>query len=35
LSDAGTAITAFAKGIKHQDERVAVERAAGRVLIDA
>jgi hypothetical protein len=35
LWDAGTAITAFAKGIKHQDERVAVERAAGRVLIDA
>jgi hypothetical protein len=32
LWDAGTAITAFAKGIKHQDERVAVERAAGRVL---
>jgi len=32
LWDAGTAITAYAKGIKHQDERVAVERAAGRVL---
>jgi hypothetical protein len=32
LWDAGTGITAYAKGIKHQDERVAVERAAGRVL---
>jgi len=32
LWDAGTGITAYAKGIKHQDARVEIERAAGRVL---
>lgn len=32
LWDAGTGITAYAKGIKHQDERIQIESAAGRVL---
>lgn len=32
LWDAGTGITAYAKGIKHQDKRVEVEAAAGRIL---
>lgn len=32
LWDAATGITAYAKGIKHQDARVEIERAAGRVL---
>jgi Domain of unknown function (DUF932) len=32
LWDAATAITAYAKGIAFQDERVAVERVAGKVL---
>jgi len=32
LWDAATGITAYAKGIKYQDARVDIERAAGRVL---
>jgi hypothetical protein len=32
LWDAATGITAYAKGIKHQDARVDIERTAGRVL---
>ena len=30
--DATTAVTAYAKGIKHQDERIVLERAGGRML---
>jgi hypothetical protein len=32
LWDASTAITAYARGIPHQDERVALEREAGKLL---
>lgn len=32
LWDAATGITAYARGIDHQDSRVAIERAAGKVL---
>lgn len=32
LWDAATAITAYAKGVPHQDRRVQIEREAGRVL---
>lgn len=32
LWDATTAVTAYARGIKHQDQRVELEREAGRIL---
>jgi hypothetical protein len=32
LWDAATAVTAYAKGIAFQDERVGVERIAGKIL---
>ena len=31
LWDAATAVTAYARGVNYQDERVALERAAGKI----
>ena len=35
LWDAATGITAYARSIQYQDERVALERQAGKVLLKA